>query len=172
MSISTEKGRIVVITGASRGIGAACAQVFRENGDTVFVLSRTPPKDQALQHIPADLSDDEQARTAIHAVLEQTAREVAYRGGFRQVDDEALREKVARRWSELNGVEITPEMINCVGCRIEGVKTPYCASICPIRKCAMGRGMETCGDCSEMEACEKLGAILENNADAYRDLKE
>ena len=64
MSISIEKGRIVVITGASRGIGAACAQVFRENGDTVFVLSRTPPKDQALRHIPADLSDDEQARTS------------------------------------------------------------------------------------------------------------
>ncbi len=86
-------------------------------------------------------------------------------------NDDALREKVARLWSELNGVEITPEMINCVGCRIEGVKTPYCGSICPIRQCAIGRGMETCGDCSEMGACEKLGAILENNADAYRNLK-
>ena len=32
-------------------------------------------------------------------------------------DDNALREKVAKEWSELNGVEITPEMINCEGCR-------------------------------------------------------
>ena len=41
-------------------------------------------------------------------------------------NDDTLRKKVAKLWSELNGVEITPEMINCVGCRIDGVKTPYC----------------------------------------------
>ena len=29
-------------------------------------------------------------------------------------DDDSLRQKVAKEWSELNGVEITPEMINCV----------------------------------------------------------
>ena len=36
----------------------------------------------------------------------------------------------------MNGVEIAPEMINCVGCRIVGVKTPYCESLCPILQCA------------------------------------
>jgi len=86
-------------------------------------------------------------------------------------NDDALREKVARLWSELNGVEITPEMIDCVGCRIDGVKTPYCESLCPIRQCAMGRGMETCGDCREMESCEKLGAIVKNNPNALQSLK-
>ena len=86
-------------------------------------------------------------------------------------NDDALREKVARLWSELNGVEITPEMIDCVGCRIDGVKTPYCESLCPIRQRAMGRGMETCGDCREMESCEKLGAITEHNPDALKRLK-
>ena len=35
-------------------------------------------------------------------------------------NDDALRQRVAREWSELNGVEITAEMINCVGCRIDG----------------------------------------------------
>ena len=85
--------------------------------------------------------------------------------------DEALRHKVAREWSELNGVEITPEMINCVGCRLDGAKTPYCDSICPIRQCAMGRGVETCGSCDGMDACEKLGAITGNNPDAMRNLK-
>ena len=86
-------------------------------------------------------------------------------------NDDALREKVARLWSDLNGMEITPEMINCVGCRINGVKTPYCESLCPIRQCALGRGVETCGDCSEMESCEKLGAITEHNSDALKRLK-
>ena len=86
-------------------------------------------------------------------------------------DDNDLRQKVSKLWSELNGVEITPEMINCVGCRIDGVKTPYCESLCPIRQCALSRKIETCGECSEMDTCEKLGAIIRNNADAYRSLK-
>ncbi len=85
--------------------------------------------------------------------------------------DEALRQKVAREWSELNGVEITPEMIHCTGCRVPGVKTPYCDSLCPIRQCAMGRQVETCGSCPEMKACEKLGAITGNNPDALRRLE-
>jgi len=86
-------------------------------------------------------------------------------------DDDALREKVAGLWSELNGVEITPEMINCSGCRIDGVKTPYCDSLCPIRQCALERGVETCGACADMSKCEKLGMITENNADALKNLK-
>ena len=86
-------------------------------------------------------------------------------------NDAELRQRVAKEWSELNGVEITPEMINCAGCRIDGAKTPYCESLCPIRQCTMSRGLETCGDCGEMERCEKLGAITEHNADALKRLK-
>ena len=86
-------------------------------------------------------------------------------------NDDALREKVARLWSELNGVEITPEMINCVGCRMDGVKTPYCESLCPIRQCALKRGVQTCGGCGEMADCKKLGAITGNNAEALKNLK-
>ncbi len=67
-------------------------------------------------------------------------------------NDDTMREKVAKLWLELNGVEITPEMINCVGYRIDGVKTRYCESLCPIRLCATGRGMETCGNCGEWKA--------------------
>ena len=74
-------------------------------------------------------------------------------------DDNLLREKVAKEWSELNSSEITPDMINCVGCRIDGVKTPYCESICPIRQCAMGKGVETCGSCQKKKTCKKLAAI-------------
>lgn len=86
-------------------------------------------------------------------------------------NDNALRAKVAKKWSELNGVEITPEMINCAGCRIDGVKTPYCESLCPIRQCAMGKKIETCGKCVEMESCEKIGAIIGNNPNVRERLK-
>jgi len=86
-------------------------------------------------------------------------------------DDNVLRGKVAKLWSELNNAEITPEMINCMGCRIPGAKTPYCDSICPIRRCALEKKVETCGDCGEMETCDKLGMIIQNNEDARRNLK-
>ena len=85
--------------------------------------------------------------------------------------DDVMRRKIAKEWSELNGVEITPEMINCAGCRIEGVKTLYCDALCPIRQCALARGVETCGSCGDMEACEKVGAIIGNNPEAMRRLK-
>ena len=85
-------------------------------------------------------------------------------------NDDALRCRVAKRWSELNGAEITPEMINCTGCRIDGAKTPYCASLCPIRKCAQEKNVETCGSCHEMAACIHLAAMIRNNPDAYRNL--
>ena len=86
-------------------------------------------------------------------------------------NDDDRRKKVAELWSKLNGVEITPEMINCSGCRIDGVKTPYCDSLCPIRQCALERQVETCGFCCELEKCEKIGMITGNNPDALRNLR-
>ena len=86
-------------------------------------------------------------------------------------NDDALRVKVAKQWSELNVVEITPGMINCAGCRVPGEKTPYCDSRCPVRQCALGRGVETCGSCPEMESCEKVGAIHANSEEARRNLR-
>ena len=86
-------------------------------------------------------------------------------------NDNELRRKVAKEWSELNGVEITPEMINCTGCRISGAKTPYSDKLCQIRQCALGRHYNTCADCGELDSCEKLGMIIKNNQDALRNLK-
>ena len=87
-------------------------------------------------------------------------------------NDDALRAKVAKEWSELNHVEITPQMINCTGCRIKGAKTPFCDSLCPIRQCAKGKRFETCGNCAEMEHCDKLAMITSNNKQALENLKQ
>ena len=86
-------------------------------------------------------------------------------------NDQALREKTAKLWSELNGVEITAEMINCDGCRVDGVKTPYCESLCQIRQCALKENIETCGECSRMQSCANVGTIISNDADALKNLK-
>ena len=85
-------------------------------------------------------------------------------------NDDALRKSTAELWSKLNSAEITPEMINCTGCRLDGVKTPFCESLCPIRQCAQQRGYETCGDCSEARTCQKVQMILENNPEARRNI--
>ncbi|MGN0814486.1 MAG: DUF3795 domain-containing protein [Candidatus Coproplasma sp.] len=87
-------------------------------------------------------------------------------------DDNELRDKTAEKWSKLNGITITREMINCVGCRAEGVKTPFCESLCPIRNCAIGRGYSTCGDCSKMDDCKTLAMVVSTNAAAKQRLKE
>ncbi len=87
-------------------------------------------------------------------------------------DDYELREKTAKLWSELNGVTITADMINCMGCRVDGVKTPFCSSLCPIRKCALEMSVETCGDCQGMEQCQTVGTVISNNSEALGNLKK
>jgi len=87
-------------------------------------------------------------------------------------DDQELREKTAKLWSELNHVTILPEQINCLGCRAEGIKTVYCEKLCPVRQCALKRGVPTCGACPEMERCATLAPIVSTNAEALKNLKE
>ncbi len=86
-------------------------------------------------------------------------------------NDDVLREKVAREWSEMNSADIRPEMINCDGCRVEGRKFAYCESLCPIRRCAMERQVETCGECPEMPSCEKVAMVTANSEEALDNLK-
>lgn len=87
-------------------------------------------------------------------------------------DDQNLREKTAKLWAELNKAPILPEHINCEGCRGNGVKTVFCGNMCQIRKCALAKGVPTCGSCSELESCLTVGAIFENNPSALENLKE
>ena len=86
-------------------------------------------------------------------------------------NDAALHEKVAKQWSEMNGVEITPEMTFCHGCRTGELKTPYCASLCPVRQCALSKQYETCGDCAALDSCEKVAPFLAYNPEIRKNLK-
>ncbi len=86
-------------------------------------------------------------------------------------NDDALREKTAKLWSELNNAPITAEMINCTGCRTPGVKTPFCESMCEIRQCARQKQFDTCANCAQTDSCPTLGAIFALNPDARNNLK-
>ena len=86
-------------------------------------------------------------------------------------NDQALREKTAELWSKWNHVTILPEEIHCKGCRVGGVKTVYCDKLCPIRQCALKKGVNTCGDCAELEKCQTVGKVISNNPTALKNLK-
>ena len=85
-------------------------------------------------------------------------------------NDDELREKVAKEWSILNKVEITKEMINCEGCRAHGKKTPFCDKLCPIRICGKEKAVETCGDCKNLQMCQKIKMIIDHNDKALDKL--
>lgn len=87
-------------------------------------------------------------------------------------NDDALREKTAKSWSKMNGVEITADLINCLGCRVDGPKTTFCDSLCPIRQCAVKRGVDTCADCPEWESCQTVAMITANNPEAQDNLRK
>ncbi len=72
-------------------------------------------------------------------------------------NDDALREKTAALWTKLNGVTITPDMINCTGCRIDGAKTPFCDKLCPVHNCVREKSLDTCADCVQMDGYGGVG---------------
>ena len=50
-------------------------------------------------------------------------------------DDDKMREEVSRKWCELFHTDIiTPDKINCMGCRGDGVKYFFCNELCEIRR--------------------------------------
>jgi 3-oxoacyl-[acyl-carrier protein] reductase len=52
---TTEGGRVVLVTGGTRGIGLACARAFAAQGDNVAVTHRTAPVDGFLS-VPCDVT--------------------------------------------------------------------------------------------------------------------
>ena len=86
-------------------------------------------------------------------------------------NDNALREKTAELWTKLNGVPITPEMISCIGCRMESAKTPFCDKLCPVHSCVREKGLDSCADCAQMDGCKTLRRITDGNPAALENLK-
>lgn len=86
--------------------------------------------------------------------------------------DEEMKKLIAKKWSQLNGVEITPDMIHCLGCKGLGCKTPFCENICQIQKCAISKKVQSCADCSLYLGCSKLAMITGSNMQARWNLEK
>lgn len=68
---STNVGRIVLITGGSRGIGLACAQRFAELGDRVAVTYNSSPPPDGFFGVRCDVTSSEDVDAAFAAVEER-----------------------------------------------------------------------------------------------------
>jgi 3-oxoacyl-[acyl-carrier protein] reductase len=78
----THEGRVVLVTGGTRGIGLACARAFAAAGDRVAVTHRTAPVDGYLS-VPCDVasaSSVDDAFTAVEAALGKVTVVVANAG--------------------------------------------------------------------------------------------
>ena len=86
-------------------------------------------------------------------------------------NDDELRKETAEKWKTLYNVpDMSPAMINCTGCREEGVKLGHW-SMCPIRNCAKEKGYETCGECKELETCDIISGVLKFSPEALKNLR-
>lgn len=78
-------------------------------------------------------------------------------------NDDELRKATAEKWKTLyNTPDMSPDMINCTGCREEGVKLAHCAS---------AKGYNTCGECKDLEQCSIISGVLKFSPDALSNLK-
>jgi hypothetical protein len=87
-------------------------------------------------------------------------------------NDNELRKVTAEKWKVMFSASgLTPDMINCTGCREEGVKFTHCNE-CEIRKCVGEKGFKTCGDCGVMDTCNLVAGIHKAVPEAVKNLLE
>jgi hypothetical protein len=87
-------------------------------------------------------------------------------------NDDQLRSATAEKWKvAYNASDLSAAMINCTGCREEGVKFSHC-TVCEIRNCVKAKGFETCGDCIEMETCAIVSGVHKYVPEAITNLRE
>lgn len=75
-----------------------------------------------------------------------------------RTDDQALREKTAREWSQMYQAEIKAADIHCDGCTSDSDRLFHHCTVCEFRACARGRKLPNCAHCPEY-ACAKLAAF-------------
>ena len=63
------RSTVAIVTGGSSGIGLAAARALREQGLSVYILSRHPFTEKGLHHLCADVADERQCAEAFETVL-------------------------------------------------------------------------------------------------------
>ena len=84
-------------------------------------------------------------------------------------DDNDLRERTAKMWSDFYKAHITPDMINCEGCHSNGILFNHCNE-CSIRQCCHERQYNTCAECNDYICPDKLKPLLDAVPEAKEEL--
>ncbi len=66
--------KVIVITGASAGIGKAAAELFTAKGDTVFNFSRRPSDSVGVKNILTDVSSRENVAASVESVIKEAGK--------------------------------------------------------------------------------------------------
>ena len=68
--------KTVVITGGSSGIGLKTAEIFRDNGYTVFEISRRENSTPGVIHMSADVTDNDALTSVFSQIAERTGNKI------------------------------------------------------------------------------------------------
>ncbi|KAA0097462.1 SDR family oxidoreductase [Mycolicibacterium sp. P1-18] len=67
-------GRVVLVTGGVRGVGAGISAVFAGQGATVVTCARRPVDGLPYEFIPCDVRDDDSVKALVDAIVERHGR--------------------------------------------------------------------------------------------------
>jgi NAD(P)-dependent dehydrogenase (short-subunit alcohol dehydrogenase family) len=98
-------GRVVLVTGGVRGVGAGISAVFADQGATVVTCARRPVEGLPYEFHPCDIRDDDAVKGLIDAVVEKHGRldvVVNNAGGSPYVPAAEASAKFSRKIVELN----------------------------------------------------------------------
>ena len=65
---------------------------------------------------------------------------------------------------------LDPKMLHCKGCRYDGEDGFHSTKVCPIRKCAIKKGLKSCGLCAKLDKCSIISGLLNDCLDARKNL--
>ena len=111
------RGRVALITGAARGIGAAAARAFADAGARVALLDREAAELEAVATrtggaaFPADVTDDDAVRRAVSDVVARWGRLDILVNNAGIVRDAALADVKDEDWSKTLDVNLRGTMV-------------------------------------------------------------
>ena len=108
------EGKVCVISGAARGIGAETARLFRDEGATVVGVDLDPGAEGDLA-LTADVSDERQVRGVYEKATREFGRiDVLFNNaGINPTDDSSVLETSLEAWQRVQDVNVRSVFLCC-----------------------------------------------------------